>query len=57
MSWEWIIGAVVMIMIVLVIWAKVSNQTIGDVIRDISDFIGEKKDSMQDKAIEVVTYD
>lgn len=57
MSWDWIITATILVVLVLGFWAKISRQTIGELIRDIMDKIkGTTEDSI-DYATEVVSYD
>jgi hypothetical protein len=38
-NWDWIISAGILIVLVLAVWAKVSRQTIPDLIRNIVDAI------------------
>jgi hypothetical protein len=35
LSFGWLIGVVIMILLVLIIWARVSDQTMMEVIKDI----------------------
>jgi hypothetical protein len=42
MNWNWIIGVVVILSFMLIIWAKVSHQTVPEVISDIIDIIKGK---------------
>lgn len=55
-NWDFLIGLVVVIGLVLVVWAKVSKQTIGEVLGSIKDMLSNKKDEVQDTMYEVVDY-
>jgi hypothetical protein len=35
LNFGWLVGVVIMILLVLIIWARVSNQTMMEVIKDI----------------------
>ena len=37
-TWDWLISGSVIIGLVLTIWARVSRQTIGELLRDMKDF-------------------
>lgn len=55
-NWDFLIGLIVIIGLVLVVWAKVSKQTIGEVLGSIKDMLSNKKDEVQDTMYEVVDY-
>jgi hypothetical protein len=57
MNWDFLISALVIILIVLVVWAKVSKQTIKDVIVDIKDLLSGGAEEVQEKADEVIMYE
>lgn len=45
MSWDWVIALAIIVGFILAIWAKVSQQTIVDLLRDITDYINEQKEN------------
>jgi len=51
------VGILIIIFIILVIWARISKQTIRDVILDIKELITEGKEEVQEAAEEVVVYE
>lgn len=54
-GWDGIIGVVIIVGLVLAIWAKVSQQTITELLRDIRDIMSEKKEEVVEKATVVYT--
>ena len=42
-NWDWLITGGILITLALSIWAKVSNQTIIELLREIREFIAEMK--------------
>ena len=52
-SADWIISTGILISIGLAFWAKMSNQTIKELLTDIRDFIQESKE----EGTEIVYYD
>lgn len=43
-SADWIISIVIIVGLILAVWARVSRQTIGELLRDIGDYFREKKE-------------
>jgi len=54
MNWDFLIGTIVIIGLVLIIWSKVSKQTIKDTILDIRDLLTGGGEEIQEKAEEVI---
>ena len=54
MNWDFIIGTVVIVGLILIIWAKVSKQTIKDVILDIKDMLTNSGEEIEERAEEVI---
>jgi len=52
-NWDFAIGAIVIIALILVVWAKVSKQTVKDVVLDIVDMVKGGKEEIEEKAEEV----
>ena len=47
-SWDWLIAGSIIIGLVLAIWAKVSQQTIVELLADIRDFLQDRKEDTID---------
>jgi len=54
MNWDFLIGTLVIIGLVLIIWSKVSKQTIKDTILDIKDLFVGGGEEIQEKVEEVI---
>ena len=54
MNWDFLIGTLVIIGIVLIVWAKVSKQTVKDVILDIVDLFKGGEEEIEERAEEVI---
>ena len=54
MNWDFLIGTLVIIGIVLIVWAKVSKQTVKDVIMDIVDLLRGGGEEIEERAEEVI---
>ena len=50
-SWDWMISFAIIIALILGFWAAVSHQRIGDILRDLKDFIIELKDERGEELI------
>lgn len=57
MNWDTIIGALVIIFIILIIWARVSNQTVVEVIKDIKDIIADRGEDAEETFNEIIEYE
>jgi hypothetical protein len=55
-NWDFVITFVVIVGLVLIVWARVSKQTIAEVIGSIKEMLINKKEDVQDKMYEVVEY-
>lgn len=56
-NWDFLVGAIVLLAIVLIIWARVSNQTIAEVLADIRDLLSGGTEEVTEKAEEVIVYE
>jgi hypothetical protein len=56
MDWGWLVAALVLIWIGLVIWAKSSHQTIGELLGDIKENLSNKKDDATDNLERIKIY-
>lgn len=53
-QWDLIISSTIIIGLILAIWAKISQQTIVELLRDMKEFFQEKNEDMYENAQEVV---
>jgi len=53
-NWDFFITTIVIISLVLIIWSKVSKQTIKDTILDIKDLFTGGGEEIQERAEEVI---
>jgi len=53
MDWDLIISIVIIISLILAIWARISQQTIVELLRDIKEFLSEKGEEQTENAIQV----
>jgi len=54
--WDWIITILVLVGFILAVWARVSGQTIGEVLRQIREFIRETRESSEEYTDDVISY-
>lgn len=52
-TWDWVISFSIIGGLILTIWARVSRQTVGELLRDIRDFFQEGGEETS----EVIIYD
>lgn len=55
-NWDFVVSFIVIVGLVLIVWAKVSKQTVGEVIVSIKEMLSSGKDEVEDKMYEVVEY-
>jgi hypothetical protein len=51
MEWDWIIALVIIVGLVLSIWARISHQTIPELLGGLKDFFGEVKEDTQERIV------
>lgn len=54
--WDWVITILVLVGFILAVWARVSNQTIGEVLKQIRDFIRETRETGEEYTDDVISY-
>jgi len=54
MNWDWLISIAVIVILSLAVWAKISQQTIVELLRDIKDFISESRQNVAERGMETV---
>lgn len=57
MNWDWLISASIIIGLILIIIARVTGQTIVELLRDIRDFLRESKEDAIERGQELVYYE
>lgn len=57
MDWDFIIGLLIILFIILVIWARISKQTVKEVIMDIKDLLTNTAEDVEEQAEGVVLYE
>jgi hypothetical protein len=53
MNWDFIIAAVIIIGLVLAIWAKISRQTIPELLSDLKDLATDQKEEQTENMTQV----
>lgn len=53
--WDWVISLIIIIALILAMWAKVSRQTIPELLRSIKDYLTETTEEAPDYATEVIS--
>lgn len=45
--WDWLISISIIVGLILAVWARVSRQTIGELLRDIREYISEIREEKE----------
>ena len=56
-DWDFIVSFVIILALILVIWARVTNQTVPEVIRDIKDIFTGGAEEVQERGEQVIMYE
>lgn len=57
MTWvDWALPTIIIVGLILIIWARVSGQTITELFRDLRDFFSEKREDIEEKT-DIGIYD
>ena len=56
-DWDFIVGTLIIVSLILICWAKVSKQTVKEVIVDITNMLKGGGEEIEEKAEEVVIYE
>lgn len=56
-NWDAIVGAVIIAFLILVIWARISKQTIAEVLGDIKEMISNKTEEAEETVEGVIEYE
>lgn len=57
MNWDWIVSIVIMLGLVLGFWAKITRQTLGELIAGIVEAVKGKTEDSTDYVQETMIYD
>ncbi len=57
MNWDSVISAVILVFIGLIVWSRISKQTMKETILDIRDLIRGKGEDVEDAVEGVVVYE
>ena len=57
MNWDTVIGFFIIAFLILIVWARISKQTVMEVIGDIKDMITGGAEEVQEKTEEVIMYE
>jgi len=56
-NWDFLIGLLVIVALILIIWARISKQTIGEVMGDIKDMLSGGGEEIEEKVGGIVEYE
>lgn len=56
MNWDWIITVFILLTLALAIWARVSRQTIPELIGDLRDRLSDTKEDIEDNFGSTYSY-
>lgn len=56
-NWDFVVGTVVLIFFILIVWARISKQTIAEVIGDIKEMLSGGVEEIEEQSEEVVMYE
>jgi hypothetical protein len=56
-NWDSIIGIVIILALILIIWARVSHQTVKEVILDIKDMLSNGGEEIEERVGGVIEYE
>ena len=56
MNYDWIVTVVIFLILGLAIWAKVSQQTVIELLRDIRDFMADTKENLSERGETIKVY-
>ncbi len=57
MNWDLIVSILIIAFLILVVWARISNQTIKEVIIDIKEMLSNKKEDVEETIEGVSVYE
>lgn len=57
MNWDSIVSILIIAFLILVVWARISNQTIKEVIIDIKEMLSNKKEDVEETIEGVSVYE
>jgi hypothetical protein len=57
MKWDTIISVIIILALILIIWSRVSRQTVKDTILDIKDMIAGGGEEVEERVGQIIEYD
>lgn len=57
MNWDFLVGLIVILALILIMWARVSKQTVGEVLADIKNMFQDGGEKVEEKFGEVIEYE
>ena len=57
MSWDSIIAFLIIAGLILAAWARVSNQTVAELLREILDILRDAKENAAERGEEIIYYE
>ena len=57
MNWDTIISVLIILFLILVVWSRVSRQTVKDTILDIKDIIAGGGEEVEERVGQIIEYD
>lgn len=56
-NWDFLIGGLVIVSLILIVWARVSKQTVGEVVGDIKDMLSGGKEEVEERVGGIIEYE
>lgn len=53
LSWDWLIAVGIIVGLILAVWAKISQQTIVELLKDIRDMFQDKSEENMEHAVDL----
>ncbi len=53
-DWDFVIGMFIIVFLILIIWARVTKQTVAEVFGDIRDILSGGKETAEDQVGEII---
>lgn len=57
MIWDWLVAATIILALIIAIWARVSNQTVLELLSGLKDILFDRGEQVTENAQELVYYE
>jgi len=57
MSWDWLLSVAIIVGLILAFWARITKQTIGELLSDITDWIRGFGEETSERGEQIVFYE